>query len=112
MEVPFTSPGAAFELNWGSYSGLSIRRTFESKEEEEKLLKGWVRTQRLVHLFLTHLMRGGAKNSVLKLPRSSSGLAPRSGYTFLVLSTGGVRTDVELGGFRTEGECPPRIKWV
>ena len=51
-------------------------------------------------------MRGGAKNSVLKLPRSSLGLAPRSGYTFLVLSTGGVRTDVELGGFRTEGECP------
>ena len=57
-------------------------------------------------------MRGDAKNSVLKMLRSASNLAPRSGYTFLVLSTGGVRVDVEMSGFRTEGERFPRIIWV
>jgi len=57
-------------------------------------------------------MRGSAKNSVLKLLRSALGLASRSGYTSLVLSTGEVRTDAELSGFRTEGERSPRIKWV
>ena len=61
---------------------------------------------------LTHLMRGSAKNSVLKLLRSALGLTSRSGYTSLVLSTGEVRTDAELSGFRTEGERSPRIKWV
>jgi hypothetical protein len=63
------------------------------------------------------MMRGDAKNSVLKMLRSASNLSPRSrvpacGCTFLVLSTGGVRVDVEMSGFRTEGERFPRIIWV
>lgn len=52
--LKFTPSGAAFELSWGPCSGVTIRRTFESKEEKEKLLKGWVRTERLVHLYLSN----------------------------------------------------------
>ena len=49
-------------------------------------------------------MRGGAKNSVPTLLRSVLGLASRNRYTSLVLSTGEVRTDAEMGGVGTEGE--------
>ncbi len=52
--LKFTPSGAPFELNWGPCSGVSIRRSFESKEEKKKLLKGWVRTERLVNLYLSN----------------------------------------------------------
>jgi hypothetical protein len=52
--LKFTPSGGAFDLNWGACSGVTISRTFESTEEKEKLLKGWVRTERLVHLYLSN----------------------------------------------------------
>ena len=52
--LTFTASGASFELNWGACSGVTINRTFESREEKERLLKGWVRTERLVHLYLSN----------------------------------------------------------
>lgn len=69
----FTSPQSRFELNWGPHSDLSVSRTFSSKQEKEKLLKGWVRTERKVTVFLSNRSAQEKKIRVVeRIPVSES----------------------------------------
>ena len=57
-------------------------------------------------------MRSGPKNLVSKVLRCALGLALRSGYTSLVVSTGKVRHKAQRSGLGTKGEVRLRIIWV
>ena len=57
-------------------------------------------------------MRSGPKNLVSKVLRCALGLALRSGYTSLVVSTGKVRPKAQRSGLGTKGEVRLRIIWV
>jgi uncharacterized protein (TIGR02231 family) len=60
--LDYAAPGSKFHLDWGPDSELTLKRTHDSKEEKEKLLKGWVKTEKRVQLFLSNL--SGQEKSV------------------------------------------------
>jgi uncharacterized protein (TIGR02231 family) len=71
--LDFVAPGGEFHLDWGADSELTLKRNQESKKEKEKLLKGWVKTEKRVQLYLSNL--SGQEKSVAiteRIPVSES----------------------------------------